>query len=275
MAMLRMQASWGVALSLLIGLGQLVAETANYKEVNAYRFVDVRQTSPNSPTIRNFYVYTSIGLKRSESASSLSLIVPTGKRYGFKRSKYISGWWDGTFGITPSQTKHLSLMPGGLYQIQCNGGTLGGQRVSFDLPASLLNPYIPFLEKNSFLLLNKTKLDPAKANTLIARRILKTGQPYDLQPIPEGTSKNLTVQALDYAAPGDAVFVWHQNLQYDDAGSASFTIPAGKLLKNKSYTIGLQTENYYPDGTSTTPEGQILKRLHGLVLYELAFKTSK
>jgi len=275
MAMLRRQASWGVALSLLIGLGQLVAETANYKEVNAYRFVDVRQTSPNSPTIRNFYVYTSIGLKRSESASSLSLIVPTGKRYGFKRSKYISGWWEGTFGITPSQTKHLSLMPGGLYQIQCNGGILGGQRVSFDLPASLLNPYIPFLEKNSFLLLNKTKLDPAKANTLIARRILKTGQPYDLQPMPEGTSKNLTVQVLDYAAPGDAAFVWYQKLQYDDAGSASFTIPAGKLLKNKSYTISLQTENYYPDGTATTPEGQILKRLHGLVLYELAFKTSK
>jgi len=275
MAMLRMQASWGVALSLLIGLGQLVAETANYKEVNAYRFVDVRQTSPNSPTIRNFYVYTSIGLKRSESASSLSLIVPTGKRYGFKRSKYISGWWEGTFGITPSQTKHLSLMPGGLYQIQCNGGILGGQRVSFDLPASLLNPYIPFLEENSFLLLNKTKMDPTKANILLARRILKTGQPFDLQPVPEETSKDLIVQVFDYTAPGDEVFVWHQNLQYDDAGNASFTIPAGKLLKNKTYTLSLETQNYYPDSTATTPEGQILRRLHGITYYELVFKTSK
>ena len=266
---------WGVALTLLIGLGQLVAETANYKEVNAYRFVDVRQKSPNEPAVRNFYVYCSIGLKEGNSAKTLSLITPTGKKYGISRSKYSTGWWEGSFGITPSQTKHLSLMPGGLYQIQCNGGILGGQRVSFDLPASLLNPYIPFLEENSFLLLNKTKMDPTKANILLARRILKTGQPFDLQPVPEETSKDLIVQVFDYTAPGDEVFVWHQNLQYDDAGNASFTIPAGKLLKNKTYTLSLETQNYYPDSTATTPEGQILRRLHGITYYELVFKTSK
>ena len=269
------QTFFGVALTLLSGLGQLVGETANYREVNAYRFVDVRQTSPNSPAIRNFYVYCSIGLKEVDSAKTLSLITPTGKKYGISRSKYSTGWWEGSFGITPSQTQHLSLMPGGLYQIQCNGGILGGQRVSFDLPASLLNPYIPFLEKNSFLLLNKTKLDPTKANTLLARRILKTGQPFDLQPVPEETSKDLIVQVFDYTAPGDEVFVWYQNFQYDDAGNASFTIPAGKLLKNKTYTLSLETQTYYPDSTATTPEGQILRRLHGITYYELVFRTSK
>jgi len=262
---------------LLVGIGasSVEADTANYKQVETYRFIDLRQTSANGPTIRNFYVYTSIGLKQGDSASSLSLIAPTGKKYGFQRSKYISGWWDGYFGINSSPTKHLSLMPGGRYEIQCNGGTLSGQRVSFDLPSNLLNPCLPYLEKNSFTLLSKGKLDSTKDNTLLAARVIKTGSPFVVTPQPAGSLNRLTAHIRDDSATGDEVFIWNDFVEYGASGIASFTIPAGKLKKNKIYALSLQTDNDYPDGTATTSEGQIRSRLDGITYYELVFKTSK
>lgn len=251
------------------------ADTANYKSVETYRFVDLRQTSPNSPTIRNYYVYSSIGLRQRDSASSLSLIVPTGKKYGFQRSAYSTGWWGGYFGINSSPTKHLSLMPGGRYEIQCIGGTLSGQRVSFDLPSNLLNPCLPYLEKNSFTLLSKGKLDSTKDNTLLAARVIKTGSPFVVTPQPAGNLNRLTAQIRDDSATGDEVFIWNASVEYGASGTASFTIPAGKLKKNKIYALSLQTDNDYPDGTATTSEGQILSRLNGITYYELVFRTSK
>ena len=262
---------------LLVGISSswVKADTANYKQVETYRFVDLRQTSPNSPTIRNYYVYSSIGLRQRDSASSLSLIVPTRKKYGFQRSKYSSGWWGGYFGINSSQAKHLSLMPGGRYEIQCNGGVLSGQKVSFDLPANLLNPCLPYLEKNSFTLLSKGKLDSTKDNTLLAARVIKTGSPFVVTPQPNGSLNRLTAQIRDDSASGDEVFIWNASVEYNASGIASFTIPAGKLKKNKVYALSLQTDNDYPDGTATTSEGQILSRLNGITYYELVFKTSK
>ena len=262
---------------LLVGISSswVKADTANYKQVETYRFVDLRQTSPNSPTIRNYYVYSSIGLRQRDSASSLSLIVPTRKKYGFQRSKYSSGWWGGYFGINSSQAKHLSLMPGGRYEIQCNGGVLSGQKVSFDLPANLLNPCLPYLEKNSFTLLSKGKLDSTKDNTLLAARVIKTGSPFVVTPQPNGSLNRLQAQIRDDSASGDEVFIWNASVEYNASGIASFTIPAGKLKKNKVYALSLQTDNDYPDGTATTSEGQILSRLNGITYYELVFKTAK
>lgn len=262
---------------LLVGIGasSVEADTANYKQVETYRFIDLRQTSANGPTIRNFYVYSSIGLKQGDSASSLSLIAPTGKKYGFQRSAYSTGWWSGYFGINSDQAKHLSLMPGGRYEIQCNGGVLSGQKVSFDLPANLLNPCLPYLEKNSFTLLSKGKLDSTKDNTLLAARVIKTGSPFVVTPQPAGSLNRLTAHIRDDSATGDEVFIWNDFVEYGASGIASFTIPAGKLKKNKIYALSLQTDNDYPDGTATTSEGQIRSRLDGITYYELVFKTSK
>ena len=277
MAIIPKQTLWGLAFTLLIGADRIVAETANYQEINTYRFCDARQTSPNAPTIRRFFVMCSIRLRLGDSAKSLKLIAPSARKYGFKRSTNMDedGWWEGLFGVSSGQAKHLSLMPSGRYQIQCSGGKLSGQGVSFDLPEAVLNPFIPFLEKNSYLLLSKGKLDVNQVNTLFARRISKTGAPFAPQSEPEESSKNLVVQIIDYSASGVAVFVWNDTSQYDDAGNASFTIPGGKLLKNKVYTLSLETQNYYPDGNATTPEGPILKRLHGITLCEIPFRTAK
>ena len=266
-----------LGVALLVGLSSswVEADTANYKYVDTYRFVDLRQKSPNSPTIRNYYVYSSIGLRNGATASAVSLITPSAKKYGFTRVRGSDGWWGGYFGINSSQAKHLSLMPGGRYEIQCNGGVLSGQKVSFDLPANLLNPCLPYLEKNSFTLLSKGKLDSTKDNTLLAARVIKTGSPFVVTPQPNGSLNRLTAQIRDDSASGDEVFIWNASVEYNASGIASFTIPAGKLKKNKVYALSLQTDNDYPDGTATTSEGQILSRLNGITYYELVFKTSK
>jgi hypothetical protein len=152
---------------------------------------------------------------------------------------------------------------------------LSGQKVSFDLPANLLNPCLPYLEKNSFTLLSKGKLDSTKDNTLLAARVIKTGSPFVVTPQPAGSLNRLTAHIRDDSATGDEVFIWYASVDYDSSGIASFTIPAGKLKKNKIYALSLQTDNDYPDGTATTSEGQIRSRLDGITYYELVFKTSK
>jgi len=261
--------------------GELRAETTHYREISSYRFVSVRQTSPNGPAIRDYYLLISVGLKQPNAVTSLTLKAPTGKKYAFRRWKEGSPWggnpsyWQQYFGSSASQARYLSLMPGGTYELQCGGGVLSGQKISFSLPANLVNPCVPFLARASFLLLNSRKLDVTKDNTLQVRRILKTGAPFVGQPQPNGAIKNLLVQIRDDSATGDAVFVWYANVQYDDAGNASFTIPAGKLRKNKTYALSLQTDHDHPDASVSTPEGNITSRADGITYYEMIFRTGR
>lgn len=271
----------GLWLVLWVGAGQIRAQTANYEKISAYRFVSVRQTSPNGPTIRDYYLFLSVGFNQSNSVTSLNLQTPTGKKYGFRRWQNSSPWggnantWEQYFGINANQARHMSLMPGGTYQLQCGGGNLAGQTISFQVPANLVNPCVPFLERSSFLLLNSRKLDVTKENTLLVRRTLRTGAPFVVTPQPDGAIRSLFVQIRDDSATGDAVFVWYASVQYDDAGNGSFTIPAGKLLKNKIYALSLQTDNDYPDASVPTPEGNITSRSDGITYYELIFRTAK
>ncbi|NDA10422.1 MAG: hypothetical protein EBZ05_06530 [Verrucomicrobia bacterium] len=261
--------------------GQLEAETTNYKEISSYRFVSLRQTSPKGPTIRDFYVFISLGFNQANYLSALILKTPTRKSYGFVRWKISSPWggnvnyWQQYFGYSANQAKHMSLMPGGKYEIQCVGGILAGQTISLDLPSNLLNPCMPYLEGNSFTILTKGKLDAAKDNTLLVRRLLKTGSPFVVEPQPKGSINRVQVQIRDDSATGEAQFIWYNTAEYDSSGVCSFTIPANKMKKNKVYALSLQTDSDYPDGSVTTPEGQIASRLHGITYYELVFRTAK
>lgn len=265
----------GVLLVLGGGIDTGEATTTHFASLQTYRLVDSRQTSPKGPQITGYKIGLTVNFKTSNPVSSVRLLSTKGKAQAYQKEGP-TRWTLWTTGI-PSPAAYLKAYPSGAYALQCLGGALHGQSVAFRIPdENLINPSIPYLEANSFLLLSRRKFNAGIDNSLTALRTRRSGRPFVTTAQPPNHVDGCFAQIRDTSRKGtDGEGVWYTSFAFSSANAATFTIPAGTLQRDKVYHLSLQTDHTGPAETVSTAEGPIQNTCGGITFYELVFKTAK
>lgn len=263
---------FGISLILGIGGASVDAQTENFESIRSWRFVDIRQDSPDRPTIRHYNIFTEINLIRNNSVGSLQLVTPRGKKY-FPYKISAKRWQDWVDQDTNVQ-EHLKKLPGGTYTILCKGRSLDGKKIHFALPGRLLNPNLPYLGNRSFLLLTRKQFKASLDQNLVIRTLKMKGSPYVSVAQPLKNRDRVMVQIYEKFKNGDSRYVFSAFPKIDSNGLAKITIPGGTLKAKRNYDLLLQTDHEGTANPARTSEGAIPNTVGGISFYALSFQTS-